>query len=57
MSKRKMVLEVEVIQPDADWLWQAHIKQDQYIHGVKVISLSDGDLDEKLSDMRGRTRG
>lgn len=45
--KRKLTLEVEVDQPEADWLWNAHI-ENKPIHGVRVLSLGDGTLEDQM---------
>lgn len=44
--KRILTLEVEIDWPEADWLWHAHIGN-KPIHGVKVLSLSNGLLQDQ----------
>lgn len=41
-----MTLEVEVRQPEANWIWDAHGKNQQ-IYGVRVRSIGDDFLSDK----------
>ena len=45
---RILTLVVEVDRPEADWIWENH-KEGKAINGVKVNSISNGDLLEDLS--------
>ena len=46
---RKLTLVVEIDQPEANWLWEAH-RDSKLINGVKVDSIADGNALKELSD-------
>ena len=47
---RILTLVVEVDQPEADWIWESHLRGK--INGVIVKSISNGDLAKKLDEAR-----
>jgi hypothetical protein len=55
MSEQKtriLTIEVEALQPEANWIWDAHMKQPQFVNGVRVRMIADGSLQKELDELR-----
>lgn len=47
---RQLTLVISVDQPDANWIWDSHIKN-TFVNGVLVEKIAEGDMmDLKLDD-------
>lgn len=49
-NKRVITIVCEVDQPEANWIWENHLKPGT-THGVSVIGIANGNLMDEVSDL------
>jgi hypothetical protein len=48
-EKRKLTIEIEITEPDSDWLWDT-MKKEVAINGVQAFSVSDGWMGSEIHE-------